>query len=520
MTTDTPREIELKLRTTPEAIKRLKGGELLKGHLRTAARASRLSSIYYDTPDHRLAARGIALRVRKTGRRHVQTLKGEPAASGAAADRPEWEVPVSSEKPDLDLLPEPARALAGLVDGQELVPLFATRFRRERMLVEWTAEHGEPALIELALDEGRIESGEAHRPISEIELELKEGLPAALFSLAAALRRDLPLALESEAKAQRGFALATGTPPAVWKPGRLELDRDLEVEGGLEAILRQGLVQWMRNEPAARDGRDPEGVHQMRIAVRRLRSALGLFRRVLAPEVRQRWDDELGWLLDELAPVRDLDVFLAEILAPATSSLDDAGMLAGLRDAVEARRARAYESLRRTLTGERHAGLMFEFAAWIEHRGWRGGGDVDLRLAQHLPLRELAKDELARRYRKVRKAGRGFAELDEGQRHALRIRIKKLRYGVEFVGGLFDGKQPRRFAGKLAGLQDALGHLNDLAVARGLAGEAIGAAAAEREQVALGAGVVIGWHAGRRQLLEPEIVARWKAFKKLARFWR
>lgn len=522
MTTDTPREIELKLRTTAEGMRRLRADELLRSHLRAAPKAARLLSVYYDTADHRLAARGMALRVRRNGRRHVQTLKGEPAPGSAAADRPEWEVPVPSRLPDPSVLPEEARALGGLCDGEPLVPLFVTRFRRESMLVDWPGPDGATALIELVLDEGRIESGETRRPISEIELELKEGSTASLFELAAMLRRSVPLAIESRAKAQRGFALATGTPPSSWKPGRLRLDPDASVEEGLEAILRQGLDHWMRNEAAARDGRDPEGVHQMRVAVRRLRSALGLFRPVLATEAHDRWTAELKWLLGELGPARDLDVFTGEIMAPAAAAGNGQDLLAGLRALVEARRGRAYERLREVLEGERYGALLFDLAAWVESRGWRGGVEVDQRVAQHQALRSLAGDELDRRYRKVRKAGSGFARLDPAQRHKLRIRIKKLRYGAEFLADIFPGSGVRRFVRRLGGLQDALGHLNDLSVARGLVGEVVAGAGDpdEAREAALGAGIVIGWHAARHELLEPDISAAWKRFRKLPPFWR
>lgn len=522
MTTDTPREIELKLRSTAEALASVRPEELLADHLRGRPRLRRLSSIYYDTPDHSLAARGMALRVRKIGRRHVQTLKGEAAAGSAAADRPEWETVVAGAQPEPEALPEEARAQGGLCNGVKLVPLFATRFSRRSMLVAWQDDGGTPALVELAVDRGRIEGGELEEPIGEVELELKEGPVAALFDLAATLRRSLPLAIETRAKAQRGFALATGSVTPAFKPGRPVLGPDDTVEDGLEAILRQGLAQWIRNEPAARDGRDPEGVHQMRVGLRRLRAALALFRDVLPPEAHERWDGELRWLMGELGPARDLDVFADEVMAPVAATEGLGELLEGLAGAVGERRRAAYASLRATLAGARYGDLLLELAAWVETRGWRRGVEVDRRLAQQDPLRPFAARALERRWRKVRKAGRGFARLAPEERHILRVRVKKLRYGVEFLAGVLDGKSASRLAARLARLQDALGHMNDLTVARRLAAEALELPGdpALRERAALGAGLVMGWHGARNEQLGPKLVACWRAVRRSRRFWK
>lgn len=495
-----PREVELKLRVAGAAVDQLRESEVLRAHARSVGSAQRLHSTYYDTPDRRLAGRMMALRVRRTGRRFVQTLKAASDGDGAAQDRPEWEVELPDGTPDLRAFGDPAvLERTGLVLPEELSPVFVSRMQRDSVLVDWPVGKSSTTQIEVDIDVGWLEADGRKEPLAEIELELKQGSPVALFELAQALRRSAPLAIETLDKAARGYRLATGCVPApVWAQ-MPHLDGDGPLEHAMATIFRQGLVQWMRNEAPAIDGRDPEGVHQLRVALRRLRSALALLKDVLAPEARDAWNGELRWLLGCLGPARDLDVLLTELLPavqPGPGLEDEVGVL---REAATQGRADAYARLGEAMTSERYADLLFGFACWIERKGWRSGVDVDVILAQQEPTEAFARRTLGKRWHGIRKRLRRVADLDAEQRHELRISLKKLRYGVDFFAGLFHGSDAKQFRRRLANLQDVLGHMNDTAVARRLVTEAVTTleGRARRDAAVLGAGILLGWYAGR-----------------------
>ena len=215
------------------------------------------------------------------GRRYLQTLKSDDTG-GLVAYRGEWQTPLGSAEPDLGLLPaEASEVLDGLVAPGELRSLFTTRVRRQTRRLAAGANGGPPSLIEAALDLGAIEANGRSQPIAEIELELLEGSPKALYDLALELDALTPLQVETRSKSVRGYTLAGGEPPAAQKALPVELKRRTTVDAALGTILRACVQHWCANEAAALDGRDPEGVHQMRVALRRLRSALALFRRLI-----------------------------------------------------------------------------------------------------------------------------------------------------------------------------------------------------------------------------------------------
>ena len=437
--------------------------------------------------------------------------------------RGEWEIELPDAAPHLSAFADPeVLELTGLVLPDELKPVFATRFRRRQLIVEWAGNGAHPAEIEVACDEGSLKAGKRSAPIAELELELKRGDPRALFELAQALREVAPLRLEPRDKAARGYALATGAPPSWRKAASVRLDAGMSVDDALAQILGTTVRHWLDNEAAAQVGADPEGLHQLRVALRRLRSALTLLKPALSEAKRAYWDGELRWLLSHLGRARDLDVFLTEtVLAPLAAGRARSELQALCAIAESERRA-AHEEVRTTLAEARYGDLQFAFAAWVGRRGWREAGEVDVLMVQRRPVTELAATVLHKRHKKVRKRGSGFAELDPTARHRLRIACKKLRYGLEFFESLYARKDVKPYRKAAAHMQDLLGHLNDVAVAEKLGrGLVEGAPAGDaRVGAAFGAGEIVGWYANGLAGLEPRAVAAWKTFADLAPFWK
>jgi triphosphatase len=419
----------------------------------------RLISTYYDTPDAALKRRGLTLRVRDQGGHFVQTVKEGDLASGDLLSRGEWEDTVAESRPD----PDAAQSGPRLPEGAagDLRPVFVTEVTRTILPIE-------PVLgtsIEAAVDEGEIRAIDTDRaePISEVELELKGGDAAALYDLAAQLLEVAPLRIETRSKSERGYHLLEHSdvaPPPVHAE-TIILDPDMTVEAALQKIGRSCLAQLLRNEPPVLSAQ-PEGVHQMRVAVRRLRSALSSLKKFLPQEDVQWITEELRWLGGMLGPARNLDVFAAELLPAARTGLPDEPGWDDLAATLDRLRAAAYDQIREAILSRRYTATMLPLLRWFEASGWRGHSVSDEPDAMTSPIGAIAPGVLDRRRRKVRQCGKGFGSLAPRERHKLRIAVKKLRYTVELFGGLFDNDGLERFVGRLKRLQSDLGYANDV----------------------------------------------------------
>lgn len=537
-------EIELKLAADPAVLKRLFRSPPIAGHAIGKPKRRILDSVYWDTPDRRLAKRGMALRVRRSGKTFTQTLKAEDTR----VVRGEWQAPVPGPAPDLSLVEAPAaRERLGLVLPDELAPVFATRFARRSVDLRFPDGDGGVAVVEVALDEGVIAAGEAEAPIAELELELKAGRAVALWRLAAELHAIEPVRIETEAKSARGYRLASGERPRWAKAEKLVLDPADRLDTTMAEVFRHCLEHWAANEAAAADGTDPEGVHQMRVALRRLRSALILFKDAVPPDRLGTLKSETKWAADGLGPARDWDVFATELLPPIAAALPDATELAALAAAAAAERARGYERVRQTLADPRYTALVLAVGAFVDGAEWReprvpagevpagegstgedpagergDAGAAARRALQAAPARDLADRLLARRHKTLLKKGRHFARLSSEARHEVRIAAKKLRYAAEFFRSLYKKKNAADYIRSLARLQDDLGHLNDMATARALL-EGLRHGARPRGRAAAvdrAAGIVLGWYARAAEDAEPAMVADWRAFAQAAPFWK
>jgi inorganic triphosphatase YgiF len=519
-----PRECELKLRIDPADLAALAKAPVLHERAIGKAARRRLVGTYFDTPDRRLAARQLALRVRRVGRRRVQTLKSARDMGAIESARVEWEAEVRGERPDLGAFGDPrVLELTGLVLPDELAPVFTTEVTRRSLELSWPLADGAAARIEVALDRGEIEADGRKEPIAEVELELLEGEPAALFELAAALRRLAPLRLDGSDKAARGYRLATGALLAATRAPAVALELGQPVEQALACILRGCIAHALMNEATAIDGRDIEGVHQLRIALRRLRSALSLFRSAIADADRLRWQGELRWALGCLGHCRDLDVLLAELLPPLMALRPEDRALALLAEVAEGQRERERQVVRDSILSRRWGDLMLDLACWTECAGWRAGADPETRALQARPVEELAAVDLERGLERVLKRGRGFRRLDGKGRHALRIALKKLRYGIEFFADLFESKAVGRWQRATRKLQDRLGQMNDIITAEHHVDGILGAMAADdprRLDVARGGGALVGWHAHLGAKLEKGAHELWRKLRALEPFWR
>ena len=536
------REIELKLLADPADL--VVVADRLR-HSPTAfsgPEARWLDSRYFDTADRRLASRGVSLRVRRIGGAasagdegdaYLQTIKARSRGQGAHTERGEWECPLEDATPRLDLVNDPnALDRLGLVLPEELQLVFASEVERTVVLVEQPVAGAPPAIIEVAFDQGRLvarpdgsRGRELVEPIAEIELELKAGPTRGLYLLLGQLRQWARLEITTADKAERGYRLAGDRVPATVRATRVELDREMTAGEALAAILTNCLGQWLGNIAAAKDGRDVEGIHQLRIAVRRSRSALSIFADALEATERRAWNERLKAVLAATGPVRELDVLSTQLLPAiaAAAPVEMAPAMVALAARAEAERTAAQAAARAYLGSDAHVGLMLDWGSWVALEGWlkpASEGALDV-LAE--PVVELARELLGKRHKRVKKLGHDFARLSDVERHQVRLALKKLRYGVEFLGGLFPQKAARRYAKAAAALQDELGLLNDQAEAQalllGLAARAPAEPAAERLALERGVGFILGWQTESLAARREAATAAWEGFIAQRPFW-
>jgi inorganic triphosphatase YgiF len=442
------REIELKFACGPDDLAAVLAAAP-KGDLGGDDETRELISVYFDTPDLALQKAGASLRVREHRGKRVQTLK-----RGQGLVREEHEAPIEGLAPDPALEPLPSL----LPEGAMLKPAFNVRVSRRLRTFRYKA-----AVIELALDQGEVTGGDQRSAICEVELELKSGPPQALFALARELSTAAPLYLAFDSKAARGQALVAGQPQATaQKSGKVALARDSTVGKAFQAIARRALAQIAGNAMVLRLKPGPEAVHQLRVGVRRLRSALTTFKPLLADEALEPLKTELRWLSHACGAARGLDVFAAETLHPAEAGEHPPRGLHALRKAIDAARRTAWTQAREAVASERFRALMIDATAWVETGGWRATADA----AE--PIKPFAKQALKRHLKKLKRRGLAAQGGDDTARHHLRIEAKKLRYASESLASLYGAKRVERYLAPLRGLLEVLGELNDQASAEPL----------------------------------------------------
>ena len=513
-------EIELKLQVRSEDLPRLRDSSLFSVPGAGAGVTRTLESVYFDTADLRLRGQNMTLRVRKQGRHYVQTVKSGGSSHGGALRRDEWECPLTSAVPDVAAIVAGANGHLGRLRPSELRPVFASHIKRTIRRLGTAADGGAPA-IEIAFDEGEIRTPDgAAMAVSELELELKRGDPRALYDLALALSEIAPIRIESRSKAERGYALVDEAAQAAVHAAPIELTPDMTVERALGTIIRQCLDHLADNEALVLQAHDAGALHQMRVALRRMRSALSVFRSLLPPDQYGFFVGEIKWLAGILGAAREWDVFLGELVSPVRRCFEQDASLAALERAARERRESSYASASEAIASSRYTNLLLKIGAWLESKEWRQQ-PISERSARLLgPVVALADHLLAARRKRALKRGAHFGRQSAVHRHELRIALKKLRYATEFFRSLYDRRSVQRYLRRLTELQAALGHLNDVASATDLVTQLKGDRhAGMASEWGDAAGKIIGWHARDLRELEPRLRKDWKAFARAPAFW-
>jgi triphosphatase len=508
---ETPREIEMKFAIPAgraaevgAALGLVPGIEPL-----AAAQPRQLVSTYFDTEKGALRRAQMALRVRRMGDAYVQTLKD---AGDGALSRGEWETAIRG--PTLDLAALKATPAARLIAKAKLTPVYVVEVKRRTVEVI----EGE-SRIELAFDEGAAKARGQNSAFAELELELKAGPQWGLFALARRLAGVGDLTLTFTTKAARGAALARPPRSYAHKFEPPALSAHLHAGQAFQAVARACLRQITANAERLRYRASPEVIHQLRVALRRLRSLITSFKQVVADARLPAIKAELKWLTAELDAARNLDVLLHGDYRAAVAQKEDAEGLKGLGVRLRGARRMAYVRAAGAVESERFRRLLLDLLVWIETGPWTISEKTAARRSRS--IRRFAADELASRRRKIARRGAKLRQLEPAARHKLRIEAKKLRYAADAFAGLFERpKRARAFIEALKELQDALGDLNDIEVGERLAHEAAASPGRAETDSAFVAGRITGAQRARIGPLTDRAEAAIAAFAGTKGFWK
>lgn len=407
----------------------------------------RLSTTYLDTDDLRLARWGVSLRHRVG---EGWTVKLPPQGDGALLVRSELTFAGNGRRPPI----EAVDLVQAFIRTAELRPRTSLKTIRRRVELHDAEGH---LLADVVDDEVSVLEGRriAAR-FRELEVEIGDDTPPGLLDAVVAVFRQAGAgAPDPTPKYIRALGPLASQPPEVSLP---ELASGATAGDVVRRAIAASVIRLIQHDPVVRLGADPEGVHQARVATRRLRSDLRTFRSLVDPAWAAALRDELGWLAGILGAVRDGDVLLERMRRRATelpepNSRGAARVLASL----EGVRGEAHAQLLATLRGERYLTLLDRLVA--------AANAPSLLLEADLPAPALLPGLVRKPWRSLVKRAKGLGELPTDEElHDVRIRTKRVRYAAEAVAPLL-GRQARAFAGAAAALQEVLGDLNDTVVA-------------------------------------------------------
>jgi triphosphatase len=450
-------------------------------------RGQSVKIVWHDSPEHALLADGLALSEQRGMWRLERVLPGWDTWL------PAQPAPVVAEAPDLATLPSP------------LAPLAAFEGRRTSSVHRF----GE-ASVTLTVERGTLRAVTAEQPVARI---LLSGEEAAVHAAARLIAEAIFIAVPLVSLAAEAIALATGRPAAARHRGAPVLpDTVTGVPEALAHIIGHLTDVILSYAPLvdALDEAGTEAVHQMRVAVRRARSAMSIFKPVVEAGALDAVNSRLKALGGQLGPSRDWDVFVDETIPALRETLAGDQRLERLASTASRRRRAHRAALNAYLAGADFRKLGIELAWFAAAESWR----VTV-VEAPLTLTAFGAAVLQHRWKKLVGAGKRMEELDMPGLHAVRLRAKRARYAAEMFATVFPGKAAHRFIRRLSSLQQRLGVLNDGAVATHLLEELGGASGRH----AYGAGVVVGFMAARAGKIRPRAILAFDKFRRQPTYW-
>ncbi len=499
-------EFELKFAGAPAVIAALPRSLFLRSVTQAKGVWRRLETTYYDTAGRDLERAGLSLRLRIEAGRRIQTVK-RPTASPVM--RKEYEYVLGPG----EVFPAPF----GKKKTDALIADIADALHpTARSIVDrWTAvAHIGASQIEVAVDLGRAESWDAagavyEAPLGEIELELKTGDMRDVFELARQLVANAPLRLVLRSKLEMALGLADGGPYGVVQGSAPLLAPDETAARSLSAALGDLAERMALLAPHITETRRPEGVHQMRVALRRLRALVQGLRPFLLSQDLEQLGAKARNFARALGPARDWDVFLTGAGVLQNAHPPDGA--ASLKIRAETLRASAWQGAVEAVSSADFTMFLIDLLEFAH------APQLQNEPALQSPSAELAVRLLKRSWKKACRTAREVDFETPATTHPLRLAVKRLRYQAQMARALYAKDERAEFMAALSRLQDGLGRINDAATAGRLAEEA---AHGEGEAAMRAAGFISGYMAAEAGADARYIAGQWNTIRKCNRFWR
>jgi triphosphatase len=504
------RELELKLELSASELKQL-ADKLPEVDLTVGPVSSKtLRTIYFDTPEHDLHALGISLRLRKQNGNWLQTLKADQHVGDGVSNPVELEVELKTDRPDVDRIADKKlkRSVAKAIKGTSLQPVFETVVHRSTRKINVRGSE-----VELALDEGEVRTGQIRSELREAELELKAGSAEGLLLAAEKLLTGHELKLAKRSKAERGYRLALGKKGAKAEPEKsrsVGIGRKDTCAKAFAAILASAAQQILVNRATVLETDDPNAAHQLRIGLRRLRSALKGLRPFVASGSLRSFEHSAREVTRSVGMLRDADVLISAIHAPIEATASDKTGFADLHEALLQNRRAKRDEARAILHGAAWTRLQLYLTLWPRTL------EENDKLAR--PIGKIARKTLRKAWKKSAKYAAGINHLSGEERHQMRKALKKLRYQAEFFAPLFPKRKTEDFVKQLKALQDVFGYVNDVRMAGQLVD--IGKTSDKSFEAVRAASYICGRHDAEAVHVWQSALPAWKDLQHASRFWQ
>jgi triphosphatase len=299
----------------------------------------------------------------------------------------------------------------------------------------------------------------------------------------------------------------------------IALETDQRAEQATCDILRECLAQITTNMAVVQGLPDPEGPHQLRVGLRRLRTAFAALSTVLDSPEMTRLGEEAQWLGQEVGRLRDIEVVTNEIVPREAETHSEQQGFPAIADGLRREVVKRREDLRRLLAEARSQAFLIDLMRFVETRGWHGAEDIDRTEELAIPVSKLARKALTKTWKTARKCGRRVETLNDEQRHDLRKALKKLRYEVEFFSTLYPAKRVKRFSKRLKELQRTCGTVNDAILVKAMF-NGKDTLRGENPEAERAIGCMIGANQVRAEFVWSEAKNKWRRLKRTPPFWK
>lgn len=485
-------ETELKLSLSLSAASQLMQHPLLSC---VEPQKHHLVSTYFDTPDGRLRAQRIVVRYRRKGTEWLLAVKTAGALSAGLAQRGEWECPGTLGEFDFSHVDDLSIRQSVESARPKLQAVFTTDFTRHA----WLIEDKGGRKVEVALDRGWINAQDRRERICELELELLSGPLSTLFEIVRQLQETLLLHPEVRSKSERAYRLAAGGPLAPVKSSVVPLTQGMRTTDAFRMIVSSCLSQLQGNELGVCNTDQPEFIHQARVGIRRLRSAIRLWEPLLPEDFVARFEPLWQNVARNLGDARNWDVFASETLPALNNKFSGRAELEKLTRYAQRRCASCRRAARRLFKSSDYSRLLIEFAAELVNLQDEGG-----------KIEKFVPRCLSKRAKRVDERAAMAVSGDDAVRHRLRVAFKQLRYALEFFVPILDKPAFLGYHQAASSLQELLGSLNDLAVASQLVAEALPAKQGQ---------LIQDWLQQKSAILMPEMNGVLEAFLQQPKPW-